>query len=632
MSDSSAEAARLRSELSSVRSEVASLRHQVSRVSGLGDRLRSVEQTVEGIPSALHDLSRRQQAMQSTLDSFIQKYERDRVVQAAHNELTVAEREWQAKFGRYEDARNMAASIIDVVASGHIDRAVVLDVTERLAIQTPRYWVAQATLAVAAWLVDDQRQHREALDYALRLDYEKTSLFMALLLRDTDRDEALQEWLAAYLSGLKPELLPRHFQVVIDAATGKAFGDGAAPRLGLQMADWYNDESGRQDILDATVSDWKRWLLNLGASGEQPRFPLLTGNEQAWKALSSRLEASRAIEEAARYFPERFATGAQVSGDVRQELAGLLADLARTEDPDEEELRGQINLNRAITLAKGDLDAARAMVVADEESRRRTLNIVGMVSQAAFPAHAGGQRPAPSVTELLAITLSRQFIVAAVDELRADLPDVGTVEITVVVGQRPWVCRFECEDPASRTRPALRAQAEEQAAKVGAQIDREARRRLSTLEWLKKWGCPSGLVAAVGLGVAAFIPPDPQALVAPAFVVLVPSVLGLSRLPTVVRRAEAQTEVEKRAVRGQFDAAAEELADLFAADTGSAEVHLPGLRRYVLGLTQESVGAATRPVSAAPLPRTRDFPSWTPRPPRRHPEIEAEDDPSALLD
>jgi hypothetical protein len=632
MSDSSAEAARLRSELSSVRSEVASLRHQVSRVSGLGDRLRSVEQTVEGIPSALQDLTRRQLTMQHTLDNFIQKYERDRTVQAAHNELTVAEREWQAKFGRYEDARNLAASIIDVVSSGHIDRAVVLDVTERLAIQTPRYWVAQATLAVAAWLGDDQQQHREALDYALRLDYEKTSLFMALLLRDTDRDEALQEWLSAYLTRLTPVRLPHHFQVVIDAATGKAFGAGTAPALGQQMGEWYLDEGGRQDVFDATVSDWKRRLLNLGASGEQPRFPLLTADEQAWKALSSRHEASRAIEEAARYFPERFAIGAQVSGDIRQELAGLLADLARTEDPDEEALRGQINLNRAITLAKGDLDAARAMVVADEESRRRTLNIVGMVSQAAFPAHAGGQRPAPSVTELLAITLSQKFIVAAAEELREDLPGVAAVEISVTVGERPWVCRFDCEDPASRTRPSLRGQAEEQAEKVGAQIDKEAKRRRGRLEWLKKWGCPSGVVAAAGLGVAAFIPPDPPALVVPAVVVLVPSLLGLSRLPTVVRRAKAKTEVEKRAVRGQFDAAAQELADLFAADTGSAEVHLPGLRRYVLGLTQESVGAATRPVSAAPLPKTRDFPSWTPRPPRRHPEIEAEDEPASLRD
>jgi hypothetical protein len=626
MSDSSGEISRLRS-------EVADLRHQVGRVSGLGDRLHAVERTVESIPSALHDLARRQTALHDTLNNLVQMYERDRIVQAAHNELTIAEREWQAKFGRYEDSRNMAASIIDVVASGHIDRSVVLDVTERLAIQTPRYWVAQATLAVAAWLGDDQRQHRQALDYALNLDYEKTTLFMALLLRDQDRDEVLQEWLAAYLSRLTPVRLPRHFQVVIDAATGKAFGDGAAPRLGQQMADWYLDEGGRQDIFDATVGDWKRRLLTLGATaGDQPRFPLLAANKQAWKALSGRHEASRAIEEAARYFPERFAAGAQVSGDIRQELAGLLADLARTEDPDEEELRGRINLNRAITLAKGDPDAARAMVVADEESRRSTLNIVGMVSQAAFRMRAGGSPPAPSVTELLAIVLSQKFIVAAAEELREDLPAVGTVEITVTVGERPWVCRFECADPASRTRPALRVQAEGQSTKVSAQIDKEAKRRLGRLEWLKKWGCPSGLVAAAGLLGAAFIPTDPHVLVVPAFVVLVPSVLGLSRLPTVVRRAAGQTEAEKRVVRAQFNAAADELADVFAADTGCTEVHLPGLRRYVLGLTQESVGAATRPVPASPLPKTRDFPSWNPRPPRRHPEIEAEDDPPSLRD
>ena len=626
MSDSSAEISRLRS-------EVADLRHQVGKVSGLGDRLRTIERTVESIPSALHDLARRQTALQDTLNSLVQMYERDRIVQSAHNELTVAEREWQAKFGRYEDARNMAASIIDVVASGHIDRAVVVDVTERLAIETPRYWVAQATLAVAAWLGDDQPKHRAALEYALNLDYEKTTLFMALLLRDTDREEALQEWLAAYLSRLTPVRLPRHFQVVIDAATGKAFGDGAAPRLGQQMGDWYLDESGRQDILDATVGDWKRRLLNLGTTaGDQPRFPLLAANEQAWKALSGRPEASRAIEEAARYFPGRFAAGAQVSGDIRQELAGLLADLARTEDPDEEELRGQINLNRAITLAKGDPDAARAMVVADEESRRSTLNIVGMVSQAAFPARAGGPPPAPSVTELLAIVLSQRFIVAAAEELLEDLPAVGTVEITVTIGERPWVCRFECDDPASRTRPALRGQAEEQVAKVSAQIDKEAKRRLGRLEWLKKWGCPSGLVAGLGLFGAAFAPSDPHELVFPALAVLVPSVVGLSRLPAVVRRAADQTEAEKRAVRTQFNAAADELADVFAAETSSTEVHLPGLRRYVLGLTQESVGAATRPVPASPLPKTRDLPSWNPRPPRRYPEIGAEDESPSLRD
>ena len=629
--DPAAEVSSLRSELRGVRSEISDLRHQVGRVSGLHDRLRTVEQTVESIPSALHDLTRRQKALQDSLDNLVQMYERDRIVQAAHNELTVAEREWQARFGRYEEARNMAASIIDVVASGHIDRSVILDVTARLAIKTPRYWVAQATLAVAAWLDDQPERHREALEYALRLDYEKTTLFMALLLRDQDRDDVLQEWLAAYLSVLTPVRLPRHFQVVIDAATGKAFGGDAAPRLVQQVAEWYVEEGGRQDIFDATVGEWKRRLLNLGApDGDQPGFPLLAANEKAWRVLSRRHDVSRAIERAARYFPERFATGAQVPDDVRRELAGLLADLARTEDPDEEELRAAINLNQAITRAKGDPEVARAMVVADEESRKRTLNIVGMVSQTAFPTTAGGLLPAPSVTELLAIMLSKKFIVDAADELRDDLPSVDTVEIAV--GERPWTCEFSCAEAAKTTRPELRAQAEEQAKKICDQIQKETDRRQGGLRWLKKWGCPGGLAAAVGLVGAGFIPGDPRELVFAGFVVAVPSILGISRLPTVVRRATDQTEKEKLAVIGQINTAADELADLWDADRRSTGIHLPDLRRYVLGLTESSVSGAIRPVSDMPLPRTREFPAWTPRPPRRYSAIGAEDDLAALDD
>jgi len=626
--DPSSEISGLHSEIRSVRSEVSDLQHQVGRVSGLSDRLRRIEETV---PPALDDLARRQKATQDSLNSLRDMYERDRIVTTAYNELAVAERQWQTRFGRYEEARNMAASIIDVVASGHINRSVILDVTERLAIQTPRYWVAQATLAVAAWLDDNRQQYREAIDYALALDYEKTSLFMALLLRDQHRDEELQEWLAAYLSRLTPVNLPRHFQVVIDAATGNALGGGAAPQLVKQMGEWYAEEGARQDVFDAAVSDWKRRLLSLGARyGQHPDFSVLAGNEKAWKVLSPRHEASRAIEHAARYFRERFETGAYVSDDVRGDLADLLSKLARTEDLEEEELRGVMRENRAITQAKGDLDTARAMVAADEQARKATLNIVGMVSQSAFPAPDGGQPPAPAVTELLAIMLSKSFIVAAADELRDDLPTVGTIELTV--GERPWEYQFACDDAARTTRPALRAQAEEQARKVCAQIQKDADRRQGRLRWLRKWGCPGGLAAAVGLGSATFIPAAPPELMIPAFIVAVPSILGLSRLPKAVKRATDQTEQEKRIVTGQIMDAADQLADLWDADRRSAGVHLPDLRGYLLGLSRDSLIAATRPLAAIPLPRTREFPRWTPRPPQLYPAIQAEDDLLSLED
>jgi len=619
-SDPSLDISRLLSEMRSIRSEISDLNRQIGRVTQLNDRLRRIEETMG---PALDDIARKQKATRDSLNSLRELYERDRVVQHAHNELTVAERQRQAKFGRYEEARDMAASIIDVVGSRHIDHSVVLDVTTRLTVKTPRYWLAQVTLAVAAWLDDKPAEHRGALDDALRLDFEKTSLFMALLLRDQDRDEVLQEWLAAYLSRLAPVNLPHHFRVVIDAATGNAFGGGAAPRLVKQVAEWYAEAGARQDVFEAAVFQWKRRLLELGARyGEHPDFSLLAANEVAWKILSPRHEASRAIKEASRYFPGRFATGATVSDDVRRELAELLSKLARTEDPEEEEIVSVIRENRAITLAKGDLDAARKMVVADEEDRRKALNIVGMVSDSAFPAPDDGQVPTPTVTELLGIMLSSSIIVTAAEDLLNDLPTASIVEIDVgITPGRRWPCQFRCDDG-----PALDVQAEEQAGKICAQIQRDADRRQGRLRWLKNWACPGGLVAAIGLGGATFIPAAPPELMIPAFVAAVPSILGMRSLSVRVRRATAEAEEEKRAVTAQIRKAAGELASLLAADRLSRAEHLPDLRGYLGGLTQDSIREATHTLEALPLPKTREFPSWTPHPPRRHPAIGTEFD------
>src|SRR5258708_4572811 len=141
------EAGRLRSEVSHLRSEVSHLRGQAGKVASLGDRVVRLEESMQ----VVERLERKQDALQATVDRNQAQYERDQRVQNAYNELAVAQRQWTDKFGRYGEARDLAASIIDAVGSAHISRAVIVDVTERLAIRTPRYWVAQATLAVAAW-------------------------------------------------------------------------------------------------------------------------------------------------------------------------------------------------------------------------------------------------------------------------------------------------------------------------------------------------------------------------------------------------------------------------------------------------------------------------------------------------
>ena len=184
----------------------------------------------------------------------------------------------------------MAASIIDVVASGHINRSVILDVTERLAIQTPALLggagdsrgrrVARRQPAAAS------RGPRLRAGPGLREDV-ACSWRSCCATRTATRP--CRSGSAAYLSRLTPVSLPRHFQVVIDAATGK----GARRRRGTAAG-----EPGgrvvrarrydREDIFDAAVSEWKRRLLSLGARyGENPDFSLLAGQREGMEGAVS---------------------------------------------------------------------------------------------------------------------------------------------------------------------------------------------------------------------------------------------------------------------------------------------------------------------------------------------------------
>jgi hypothetical protein len=616
-----AEIGRLRTEVSRLHSEVAQLRGQVSKVAGLGERVHRLEESLQ----VVERVERKQDALQATVDRNQEQYERDQRVHLAFNELAAAKRQWAEKFGRYAEARDLAAAIIDAVGSDHIRREVIVDVTERLAIRTPRYWVAQATLAVAAWLGDSQRQAAEALEFALALDAGKTALFMALVLRDTDRDDILQEWLDDYLSGLDPMNLPASFQVVIDAVTGGALGSGLAPRVVARIGGWYAEAQRRADIAADAEGEWKRRLLSLAAPGQRSDLKVLAASPQ-WQALTARNVANSAIEGAARHFRQRFEAGADVSTDIRGHLGGLLRQLAASPDPAEEEYLRKIAESRAIAASRGDLAAAKARIAAEEAGRTGALNIISMVSRAAFPAPAGGTLPAPTVTELLAIMSSGRLIAAAAESLRDELPPLPSVEVRVG-GQQQWDAAFDCASAAGRDREGLRRQAQEEARRICGQIAADARRREGRLRRLAKWACPGALVTAAALGGASFIPgvPPPDTMV-PAIILAFPAALGMNRLPKLARRASRRARQEQEAVRAGLDTVASQLAEAWERDEQAAGVHLPDLREFTRGLTADHVNAATRPVASPSLPRTREFPGWTPRPPRQYPELEAAGD------
>ena len=121
----------------SLEGRVAGLEASVSRLR------RRVDKLEDSLLSAVGEL-------QQTVNKFVIEYRRDQIVQNAYDRLAAYKLEWEQQFGRYKEVRELAAGITPIVGSGFISRAVILDVTERLTIRTPRYWLAPAILAVAA--------------------------------------------------------------------------------------------------------------------------------------------------------------------------------------------------------------------------------------------------------------------------------------------------------------------------------------------------------------------------------------------------------------------------------------------------------------------------------------------------
>ena len=603
------------------------------RVSDLESSLSRLSRRVDGLERSVMDAI---SELQQTVDTFVTEYRRDRTVQNAYNELTEAKSELEQSFGRYKEVRELAADIIFIVDSGYIRRSVIVDATERLAIRTPRYWLAPAVVAVAAWLKDDEGLYLDSISSALNLDPGKTALFMILLLRHQERAGAMREWIGRYLAGLEPTNLPTDFAVILEAVSGGTLAPGSAPQLARRMQEWYKNASSSRDVEAGEIGQWEQNLLTLAAAGNyEEEFPVLARSSPTWELLRKRHEANTAIEAADHYFRNRFGDGAEVPADLDGRISNLLKHLAEDPDAEEDQILRKIRRAEAVIDTRDDAVAQRR-VAADEADRSRALNILSLVTRAAFP---GGRRQAPTMTELLAIMLSKRFISEAAKNTQNKHQRFDSVQITL--GKRRGT--YSCATAAEVTPDALRRQAEDVAEELAGEIDYEVSQRGKRLRRRASgWLVTAGVVSC-GLLAAAFSGPVTSSR-AIFFQVLAFVTLGsgiLNRFPLLRRRLRSITDggqQEKSSIERTLHQVSNEMAGLFSQERRSRDL-LPELQDYLHRLSADDVARAARlavqppQILALPVPLddempddadsdegnedryARGFPEWTPQPP-----------------
>ncbi|MYY08144.1 hypothetical protein GT204_04305 [Streptomyces sp. SID4919] len=400
------------------------LRHQVrqvdAQVNALREHVNIVAGQVEHVRAGQQAARSELQQLRDDFKEYVRTAELNARIQRAETRIGVVQDQVDHEFGHYKQVRRTATGILQAFDVGLVTEDTVRSVSEQLMIQTPRYWLAPALVALASWSADDPRLCERGVEEAYRRSPDRTSLFFALVLRRQDRADGSVRWLRHYLQAQDPHALGREFTVILEAVAHGAFGAAGRDVLAGVLTRWnamMADEVEYRETQDAQTRRWRAEVDSLRSPSAAREFPQLAAFSPQWSILDGVLSWARTQ----RLFLDKYQSvlGHEAAPAARlEDTVDDLLDLLVSEYDDEElPLRRELALNRAVVTHRGDTAAADAAVKADEASYGITLDLLTLQTTAALSPAAIGVSEG---TRKLAVGACREWLFRAHTQFTRD--------------------------------------------------------------------------------------------------------------------------------------------------------------------------------------------------------------------
>jgi hypothetical protein len=393
----------------------ADLTNIVNAVRAVNAQQLQIANAVDGV-AATQDRTRSELGdLRSQFETFLRRDILDKNLLNAKSDLQIEQTNFDKEFGHYEGVRRQATGILQALDAGIVTRSTIYQVTEGMMLGTPRYWLAPALVALAGWIRDDRVLAERALAEAVRREPGKTALFFTLVLRRNGRSEATARWLWQYIAGQNPAALPHEFIVVLDAVATGAFGPEARPVVLSHLTEWYARIRTDQATVGAQVARWEK-LIDGMRRNQALTFPILKEISPTWPKLRELYARATVFEQANAYFHGIFDGPLPVGDDLQRKVDDILTNLVTNFDDEERPMKAKLDGLNAIIAHDGDKEAAARTIAAEESLREDRVDIMTLLTDAAFyPERLG----ASLATRRLSVALTGEWIVEAAGRLEA---------------------------------------------------------------------------------------------------------------------------------------------------------------------------------------------------------------------
>lgn len=442
------------------------------------------------------------QALRREFQAFVDESAKVALVQQSETKVVNLKAELDRQFGHYELVRRTSTGMLQAFDVGNVSNDVVRSVSEELMIQTPRYWLAPALVALAAWSRDNQDIAEKSVGEAFSRDKNKTSLFFALVMRRQGRVEASVRWLRHYLTSLDPSALTREFAVILEATSYDAFGAQGQAMLSDRMTQWCTELRNRNEIVEAQIGSWVKEIRARSQQLDPSKYQALAALSPQWNAVKSQLESASALPE----MIDRYAAVRNHDAALPQVIEDLLDDILDTlvTEYDEEELplRREVTYHEAIIDERGDQARAQAKADVLLKALEHTDDVVSLQTTAAI------------TPELIGVSVQTQRIAVGVgyDDLRTAVgryctayrgAHVSAVDIELGPGHSNYASTYNF--PGWRISTSV----PEEQAMTGLRTvwERTFDQVVAKLRFSNGWYTKPGIIAAVVTLVSFFIKP-----------------------------------------------------------------------------------------------------------------------------
>lgn len=501
---------------------VADLRRIEGGLDSLRTELDSIASKVTNVADDVTSIDGRLARLANEFAEFVRADQQAKQLQLAETRLVKVRQQLEHEFGHYGEVRRRTTGILQATDAALVRQDTINTVTEELMLAAPRYWLAPALVALAAWLADHRELAGRAATEAERRDREKTTLFFALVCRRLARFEASSAWINRFFSMQDPTALLCETVVMIDAVAAGVFGGDARAQCARTMERWIAELSIRAGFVESQRDQWKDALLSRQAHQTPLAFPYLAKQSATWPALQAALQGAGLHETLCEYFDSVFSGQIPPAASIIVAVDDLLDKLVTEYDAEELPLRRDERLLTLIIEADGDRDEAQRRSALEQHALAEHVSFTQLLTNAAMhpeTSHASRE------TQRYAIALSRQWISDAHQDLTA--ANRASVPLEIRIGLEGWEGVTRNGSNESELLTSLDAYL--------------ARMQQQALDAVKLGALEYGLVAIGGLMLlCGFVPPN---------VVLL--LLGFAAVGWLVYQF-SQLETRKQQIREQF--------------------------------------------------------------------------------